>query len=516
MPVARVHPSVSAFSRGRRRLASRTRIDTVLELRDIRHRRMANAVDGGETGDAAVAVEPQDGLEGADAELARQALDVLDRELARPCHEAVTAPLPASVELGLRVHRDRVRARSTRTRAEQELLSLFAGQWRNGLLPHIVFTDGAHYFPGPEFWQTDARRMHRSSRARRESSSRRSTRPRRCTCTGSAPDRERARGVPVRDAAEARGLARLPLPRADRAATALVEVWHPVGDRAWTTPRSGTSRSPASSSARAKSPSYRRVDAELADAVGAADERRVRPLRVPRARLPRATTTTRRRSARRRRSSCRPCSSTRCSSSRTAIWPRSPRAAGDDPAPHEARAEATAADDERAALGRRRGAVRRPRRACRRARITTPTAGSASRRCMPASRAAERAERLIAASRRCRRRARRAGLGRREPAAGRPSLRADALLARPGLADHELGPVPRPASATATSTSPPRAGSPRRAAAALRLLGALQPRERQRSWRRAFSWTAALILDAPRRQILNAPAGSRAGRERRS
>ena len=40
-------------------------------------------------------------------------------------------------------------------RAETELRSLFAGQWRNGLLPHIVFTDGARYFPGPEFWQTE-------------------------------------------------------------------------------------------------------------------------------------------------------------------------------------------------------------------------------------------------------------------------------------------------------------------------------------------------------------------------
>ena len=40
-------------------------------------------------------------------------------------------------------------------RAETELRSLFAGQWRDGLLPHIVFTDGARYFPGPEFWQTD-------------------------------------------------------------------------------------------------------------------------------------------------------------------------------------------------------------------------------------------------------------------------------------------------------------------------------------------------------------------------
>jgi mannosylglycerate hydrolase len=40
-------------------------------------------------------------------------------------------------------------------RAEQELQSLFAGQWRNGQLPHIVFTDGGRYFPGPEFWQTE-------------------------------------------------------------------------------------------------------------------------------------------------------------------------------------------------------------------------------------------------------------------------------------------------------------------------------------------------------------------------
>jgi hypothetical protein len=40
-------------------------------------------------------------------------------------------------------------------RAETELRSLFSGQWGDGLLPHIVFTDGARYFPGPEFWQTE-------------------------------------------------------------------------------------------------------------------------------------------------------------------------------------------------------------------------------------------------------------------------------------------------------------------------------------------------------------------------
>jgi glycogen debranching enzyme len=40
-------------------------------------------------------------------------------------------------------------------RAETELRSLFSGQWSDGLLPHIVFMDGARYFPGPEFWQTE-------------------------------------------------------------------------------------------------------------------------------------------------------------------------------------------------------------------------------------------------------------------------------------------------------------------------------------------------------------------------
>jgi hypothetical protein len=42
------------------------------------------------------------------------------------------------------------------SRAEKELRSLFKGQWKNGLLPHIVFNPKAKdYSPGPEFWQTD-------------------------------------------------------------------------------------------------------------------------------------------------------------------------------------------------------------------------------------------------------------------------------------------------------------------------------------------------------------------------
>lgn len=47
-------------------------------------------------------------------------------------------------------------ARWHQARAESELLTVFAGQWANGMLPHIVFNrsipDEA-YFPGPSFWK---------------------------------------------------------------------------------------------------------------------------------------------------------------------------------------------------------------------------------------------------------------------------------------------------------------------------------------------------------------------------
>jgi hypothetical protein len=40
--------------------------------------------------------------------------------------------------------------------AESELRHLFSGQWKNGMLPHIVFNTSAddHYFPGSPFWET--------------------------------------------------------------------------------------------------------------------------------------------------------------------------------------------------------------------------------------------------------------------------------------------------------------------------------------------------------------------------
>lgn len=41
-------------------------------------------------------------------------------------------------------------------RALSELRSLFRGQWKHGMLPHIVFDPREKgYFPGPEFWKTD-------------------------------------------------------------------------------------------------------------------------------------------------------------------------------------------------------------------------------------------------------------------------------------------------------------------------------------------------------------------------
>src|SRR5512143_102482 len=40
-------------------------------------------------------------------------------------------------------------------RAFDEVRSLLAAQWRDGMVPHIIYPEGASdYFPPPEFWQT--------------------------------------------------------------------------------------------------------------------------------------------------------------------------------------------------------------------------------------------------------------------------------------------------------------------------------------------------------------------------
>ena len=86
--------------------------------------------------------------------LARRALDVLDANwLGHGTRPSRLYPHQwswdsACIAMGY--------ARWNQARAERELRSLFAGQWANGLLPHIVFASGdGRYFPGPEFWQSD-------------------------------------------------------------------------------------------------------------------------------------------------------------------------------------------------------------------------------------------------------------------------------------------------------------------------------------------------------------------------
>jgi glycogen debranching enzyme len=87
-----------------------------------------------------------------DAVLARRALEVLDANwLGHGTRPSLLYPHQwswdsACIAMGY--------ARWNQGRAETELRSLFAGQWANGLVPHIVFasSDG-RYFPGPDFWQ---------------------------------------------------------------------------------------------------------------------------------------------------------------------------------------------------------------------------------------------------------------------------------------------------------------------------------------------------------------------------
>ena len=172
-------------------------------------------------------------------------------------------------------------------RAETELRSLFEGQWRNGLLPHIRFTDGARYFPGPEFWQTelspDAPPHPRTSGIVQP--------PVHATAVWeiyrNAADIERRRGVPARAHASARRVARLPLPRAHPrrrgARRALASVG--VGRRQLAALGRGARAHRAAAGGDPRLPARRHRGRRL---VAAADERGVRPLRLSRQVLSRA------------------------------------------------------------------------------------------------------------------------------------------------------------------------------------------------------------------------------------
>jgi mannosylglycerate hydrolase len=90
----------------------------------------------------------------SDEDLARQAMAVLEANWMGHATRASARLYPhqwswdsACIAIGY--------AGFDQRRAQTELRWIFAGQWTNGLLPHIRFADDARYFPGPEFWQTD-------------------------------------------------------------------------------------------------------------------------------------------------------------------------------------------------------------------------------------------------------------------------------------------------------------------------------------------------------------------------
>jgi glycogen debranching enzyme len=203
------------------------------------------------------------GLAEPDAELAERALAVLDGNWLGHATKPSPRLYPhqwswdsACVAMGY--------ARVDQGRAERELLSLFAGQWRNGLLPHIVFTPGARYFPGPEFWETgrsaDAPRSPQTSGIVQP--------PVHATAVWqvyrSAPDRERATAF-VRELLPKLAAWHDYLHRERTRGGGLAEIWHP-----W---ESGMDNSPVWDDALARIevdpgtvPEYRRVDVELTDA----------------------------------------------------------------------------------------------------------------------------------------------------------------------------------------------------------------------------------------------------------
>jgi hypothetical protein len=150
-------------------------------------------------------------------------------------------------------------------RAETELRSLFAGQWANGLLPHIVFTAGARYFPGPEFWQTerspDAPGSPRTSGIVQPPIHATAA----LTVYGNAADRDRARGFLAELMPKLAAWHGYLYRERMRDGDGLVEIWHP-----W---ESGMDNSPLWDDALARMklapdqvPAYQRVDVTLADA----------------------------------------------------------------------------------------------------------------------------------------------------------------------------------------------------------------------------------------------------------
>jgi hypothetical protein len=205
-----------------------------------------------------------DGGPGSDGDLARQAIEVLDANWMGHATRASARLYPhqwswdsACIAIGY--------ADQDQSRAQAELRWLFAGQWADGLLPHIRFADDARYFPGPEFWQTNR--------------------------SPSAPEHPKTSGIvqpPIhatavwhvyrraQDGDDAKEFLRELMPRLvrwheylyrerTRGGDGLVEIWHP-----W---ESGMDNSPLwdkalarISPAREAIPAYERVDLDFVDA----------------------------------------------------------------------------------------------------------------------------------------------------------------------------------------------------------------------------------------------------------
>jgi hypothetical protein len=201
---------------------------------------------------------------GTDGDLARRAMAVLDANWMGHATRASARLYPhqwswdsACIAIGY--------AGWDQERAQAELRWLFAGQWSDGLLPHIRFADDARYFPGPEFWQT-----HRSPRAPKHPQTSGIVQPPvHATAVWQVYRRDRDRDRAERFLRELMpGLVAwheyLYRERA-RGADGLVEIWHP-----W---ESGMDNSPLwddalarISPAREAIPAYERVDLDFVDA----------------------------------------------------------------------------------------------------------------------------------------------------------------------------------------------------------------------------------------------------------
>jgi glycogen debranching enzyme len=201
---------------------------------------------------------------GADGDLAGRAMAVLDANWMGHATRASARLYPhqwswdsACIAIGY--------AGWDQERAQAELRWLFAGQWSDGLLPHIRFSDDARYFPGPEFWQT-----HRSPRAPKHPQTSGIVQPPvHATAVWQVYRRDRDRDRAERFLRELMpGLVawhEYLYRERTRGADGLVEIWHP-----W---ESGMDNSPLWDDALARIspahdaiPVYERVDIEFVDA----------------------------------------------------------------------------------------------------------------------------------------------------------------------------------------------------------------------------------------------------------